>query len=363
MSAHSISRTSFSKSMDELKMTDFIDASTILFDIHQEIEKTRMCRSFFEYCKEWKKEHTSGQFAKRATLFSIGTLLSLSFSAGSMLFAILSGKAAKEGAGWQDPIIGHAAEWSMLALFSLLVAATGPYQITQMGVLKKIEKEFDFYLKEVSISEQMRRTLIEEKWQMLAQRSQNIFFRIYLMPKKTELPIDLALSTVYEEIQGKLQQTSVLKLFLAGCREIRKRQGSCFSLGCLLTAMGLGSAFVVQSVVYGHGIFYSARKSYLDYEEGVNPSIGGHALEWMAESVAMWSVFAVLREIANVGEVKEIVATFRFHIDRCGDTVWKERLTELMQMQINQIGQNRIFSLPLSLLHQKRSPVERITSV
>ena len=94
MSAHSISRTSFSKSMDELKMTDFIDASTILFDIHQEIEKTRMCRSFFEYCKEWKKEHTSGQFAKRATLFSIGTLLSLSFSAGSMLFAILSGKAS-----------------------------------------------------------------------------------------------------------------------------------------------------------------------------------------------------------------------------------------------------------------------------
>jgi len=344
----------FEESKTSLELRDYSVSRSqgILYKIYRETEGWSIASSFFSECSRIKRESSCCSLTGRVTGVIAGTLLGVGYIGSAVGSAYLAGKAAMDGEGWEDPIIGHTAEWSMLAIFTtLILIGAGPYQLAQKGYIHRTCDLFDYYRQDPSLSTEDLQALEKAELNLISIKSQNIFSRIYLFPK------DRTLQGTFDAIKQQLNDLSIFKTFCSGLSEIKKRKGACFIAAMLTSGIALASLFTFESAVYIAGIKASGKQAYDDYMEGINPSIIGHCLEWAGEFVGMWSLFTILREVVNIGEVKEMKKIFAPHMGK-----ESSRLKQVMEMQMGQIGQGRIFSLPISYLYENDPNITLSTS-
>lgn len=306
-----------------------------------------------------EEQNTPKTFRTYKALFIAGGALATPFILGSFTFACLALAQGIEdiqthGSG---PIIGHFSEWSMQSVMTTFVVASFFFQIAKLGFQRKIHAEFDKHIGDTSLDRDIRKEIYKDKLEYLKIQPQNTLFSMPQLPNGSEeetdfgdeLSLDSRLNPIYRDLEKKLK-ISGNELIKKGWKQVLTNKGNAYK-GLFYFSVGtIGTILFLQYCNYSLGIYWSAEQAISDGTQELNPSIGGHCLEWFAEMVAVANMtYQWFSELANVGMVKHTVEVFQEKITQQENVEEKKRLREIMDLQIHQIAQGYFFSLPYQL--------------
>lgn len=279
-------------------------------------------------------------------------------------YAYLQGKEdLKSG---ENPFVsGHVSEWSMLALFTLWSYFKTSHAISILGDQENARKIFyKFFQQENSLE---KRAIIYEKFlDNFNQYSHSNFLPFPLFPKlfdelsgdlPSKLQLDYYLSHSFKNIEHQISSTSRSSHIKKGWKIIKSDKRSHRKI-FLTTATIVGGIFFAWNLYnYSQAIYYAAQQSYDDYQEGINPNVGGHSIEWLGESFVIMSIiYYYSNEIANVGRVKTIVDIFEKEKNNIELSCplfrkqAKKRLGKHIENYIQRLPRGYIFSTPCWLM-------------
>lgn len=348
----------------------YIDEDTrkVLLEIHREIYNLSTRENFSEGWKIIEERNSRCSTIAYKTFAVTGGIFAVSFSATSIMFGTLAGLQGVEDykEGVNPYVMGHLSEWTMQGLFSLGVVLEVFNEIALLGGQSKARKIFHKFFQENKLSNDQRRLIYQDYLAFFRSQPQNYFIslpQLPILPKKlpigqpNNLLIDHQLRDIYIKIEHELLNIPTLSNIRKGWSIVKANKSQC-TMALLKTTMAVGSLFLTFHVAnYAMSIYWAGKQSYNDYQEEVNPNVGGHSLEWSVEALATANlIIYYMNELANVGKVKTIMEVFQSKIDflkedSCSYLAQaRERLHKHMGEQIKQLPQGWFFNIPSWLM-------------
>ncbi len=303
----------------------------------------------------------------------VGTGFAAVFGGGSFIFAGLAMKQAfsdlrtnrYEG---RASIIGHWAEWSNQAMFVLSVPVSFASEVASIGKRTSVELLYQSSV-EGADDPDLQAGVYESYLDAVRSLhpSDAVFEKPFpITPNTILLRVgsndllyrDFHLRELYKEIAAELNDCSTWTHFKTGCGVIHTLHGTGRTVAIMSASMVMAAFILGNTVTYGFGIVWSALQAKSDAEAGLNPSIGGHCLEWSAEVFTVLQLsLSYLGEITRVGRSKRVVNLFMSKSEQAMDDdnlsrgEKRERLESALRWILSQVPKGSFYNLPSSELY------------
>lgn len=351
-----------------LSQQDWRVTNNSLRKIHTQISQFSFAGNFVT---GWRTHTSSSSYCclpciDKVILVVMGILILL-FVGASWFFGTLALKQAVEDIDSEGhaPIIGHFSEWSMQGVLCLSFYGQKLYDFALLGRHTRIHQVFMQALAKKRFTDEQRSILYDDYLRTLDNCQPTAWITMRNFPRPPELSTSLednlntdqCLRETYETLEDKIAHFSYFKQLRQGWSVISAEKGKCH-LALIKSALFAGGMFGVCHLLnYALGIVWSAQQSYEDYDNGENPSIGGHSLEWSVESLVLFNTLLyICREIANVGWTKMLTDLFYETIQALGTRASNRDTSRLFYMvrgAIEKTPRGTFFNYPPQLLFRR----------